>query len=82
MHKIVITSSRIEVLVNKRWFLTEKWPREGRDNFFLWSMVILPILAQGAYIFDAYYYLTHQCLRGLTFNHSHRLRLSPLLFTN
>jgi hypothetical protein len=39
--------------------LAEKRSSEGKDNFFLWSMVILPILAQGAYIFDAFYYLTH-----------------------
>jgi len=39
--------------------LSEKRNDQGQDNFFLWSMVILPILAQGAYIFDAFYYLTH-----------------------
>lgn len=39
--------------------LSEKRSATGQDNFFLWSMVILPILAQGAYIFDAFYYLTH-----------------------
>ena len=32
---------------------------EGQDHFFLWSMIILPIIAQGAYIFDAFYYLAH-----------------------
>jgi hypothetical protein len=39
--------------------LSEKRNDQGQDNFFLWSMVILPILAQVAYIFDAFYYLTH-----------------------
>src|SRR5436309_1694665 len=39
--------------------LSEKRSGSGQDKFFLWSMVILPILAQGAYIFDAFYYLTH-----------------------
>jgi hypothetical protein len=39
--------------------LSEKRSGEGQDKFFLWSMVILPILAQGAYIFDAFYYLTY-----------------------
>jgi hypothetical protein len=39
--------------------LSEKRSGKGQDNFFLWSMVILPILAQGAYIFDAFYYLAH-----------------------
>lgn len=38
----------------------DKQPEKGQDKFFLWSMVILPIVAQGAYIFDAFYYLTHQ----------------------
>ncbi|CAF0757573.1 unnamed protein product [Adineta ricciae] len=40
--------------------LSQNRSREGQDNFFLWSMVILPFLAQGAYIFDAFYYITHQ----------------------
>ena len=39
--------------------LAEKQTAEGQDNFFLWSMIILPFLAQCAYIFDAFYYLTH-----------------------
>ncbi|CAF1291464.1 unnamed protein product [Adineta steineri] len=40
--------------------LSERRSHEGRDNFFLWSMVILPFLAAGAYIFDAFYYFTHR----------------------
>jgi len=51
-----------------RFRLTLKAPREGQDNFFLWSMVILPIVAEGAYIFDAYYNLsalTHHPYAGL-----------------
>ena len=39
--------------------LTLKAPSTGQDNFFLWSMVILPIVAEGAYIFDAYFFFTH-----------------------
>lgn len=39
-----------------RFRLTLKAPNVGQDNFFLWSMVILPICAEGSYIFDAYYY--------------------------
>lgn len=39
--------------------LTDKRSQEGQDRFFLWSMVILPILAQGAYIFDAFYFMMH-----------------------
>ncbi len=35
--------------------LTLKEPNEGQDNYFLWSMVILPIVAECAYIFDGYY---------------------------
>jgi len=38
--------------------LTLKAPKEGQDNFFLWNMVVLPILAEVAYIFDAYYNLS------------------------
>jgi hypothetical protein len=38
---------------------SEKLSGKSQDHFFLWSMVILPILAQSAYIFDAFYYLTH-----------------------
>ena len=39
--------------------LTLKGPKTGQDNFFLWSMIILPIIAEGAYIYDAYYYLAN-----------------------
>ncbi|CAF2352996.1 unnamed protein product [Rotaria sp. Silwood2] len=39
--------------------LPETRSDEGQDNFFHWSMVILPILAEAAYVFDASYYLTH-----------------------
>lgn len=39
--------------------LADKLPEREQDHFFLWSMVILPIVAQGAYIFDAFFYLTH-----------------------
>jgi hypothetical protein len=42
-----------------RFRLTLKAPAAGQDNFFLWSMVILPFIAEGSYIFDAYYYFTH-----------------------
>jgi len=40
--------------------LTLKTPDEGQDNFFLWSMVILPIVADIAYIYDAYYFLSQK----------------------
>ena len=40
--------------------LADKLPEKEQDHFFLWSMVILPIVAQGAYIFDAFFFLTHQ----------------------
>ena len=33
----------------------------GQDNFFLWAMVLLPILSLTAYIFDAYYYYYTVC---------------------
>ena len=39
--------------------ISNRQVHEGQDHFFLWSMIILPILAQGAYIFDAFYYLAH-----------------------
>ncbi|CAF1462883.1 unnamed protein product [Adineta steineri] len=42
-----------------RFRLPLRAPKEGQDSFFLWSMVILPIVADGSYIFDAYYYLFH-----------------------
>jgi hypothetical protein len=41
-----------------RLCLTLKAPKEGQDNFFLWSMIVLPILAEVAYIFDTYYNLS------------------------
>ena len=39
--------------------LTSKRSEEGQDRFFLWSMVILPVFAQAAYIFDAFYFMAH-----------------------
>ena len=33
----------------------------GQDNFFLWAMVLLPILSSTAYIFDAFYYYYTVC---------------------
>ena len=42
-----------------RFRFTLRSPRGGQDNFFLWSMVILPIIAEGSYIFDAYNYLSN-----------------------
>ena len=39
--------------------ISDRQAREGQDHFFLWSMIILPVLAQAAYIFDAFYYLAH-----------------------
>jgi hypothetical protein len=41
-----------------RFRLTLKKPHEGQDNFFLWAMVILPIFADAAYIYDAYHLLS------------------------
>ncbi|UJR38034.1 hypothetical protein I4U23_030716 [Adineta vaga] len=37
--------------------LSLKAPNEGQDTFFLWSMVILPIVAECSYVFDAMYYI-------------------------
>ena len=37
--------------------ISDRQTHENQDHFFLWSMIILPILAQAAYIFDAFYYL-------------------------
>ena len=45
------------------WRLTLETPHEGQDNFFLWSMVILPIVAESAYMFDAWYYVAHFSLK-------------------
>ncbi|CAF0861449.1 unnamed protein product [Adineta ricciae] len=39
--------------------LSLKAPNEGQDNFFLWSMVILPIIAECSYVVDATYYIYH-----------------------
>lgn len=54
--------------------LTLEAPHAGQDNFFLWSMVILPIIAEGAYIFDAWYFLSHYSLL-----HSYNGLLSTIL---
>jgi hypothetical protein len=58
----------------KRFRLTLKAPHAGQDNFFLWSMVILPIIAEGSYIFDAWYYFSHD-----TVSHSYQGLLSTIL---
>jgi hypothetical protein len=57
-----------------RFRLTLKAPNVGQDNFFLWSMVILPIVAESAYIFDAYYYLF-----DYSSTHSYKGLLSTIL---
>jgi hypothetical protein len=57
-----------------RFRLTLKAPAAGQDNFFLWSMVILPFIAEGSYIFDAYYYLSH-----FDFIHPYQGLLSTIL---
>lgn len=57
-----------------RFRLALKPPNSGQDNFFLWSMVILPIIAEGAYIFDAYYFLTNY-----SYTHDYQGLLSTIL---
>ena len=57
-----------------RYRLTLKAPRVGQDNFFLWSMVILPIIAEGSYIFDAWYFLSHYSVK-----HSYQGLVSTIL---
>jgi hypothetical protein len=42
--------------MSMRFRLTLEAPNDGQDNFFLWSMVVLPVIAEGAYIFDAHFY--------------------------
>ena len=54
--------------------LTLEAPHAGQDNFFLWSMVILPIVAEGSYIFDAWYFESHFSLL-----HSYNGLLSTIL---
>ena len=34
-------------------------PEDGQDRFFLYAMIILPIISTGAYIFDAWYHFVH-----------------------
>lgn len=34
-------------------------PEDGQDRFFLYAMIVLPILSTGAYIFDAWYHFEH-----------------------
>lgn len=54
--------------------LTLEAPVKGQDQFFVWSLLILPLLGEIAYIFDAWYFYAH-----ISHVHSYQGLLSTIM---